>query len=172
MPGLKTGSLRSHGVVVCFLTGALFSAVACVNNLAMLAASGIFNSLYPATLNIMKGFPFLLGAILLLIPSALIGYGGALPPACPGTLSPQNPTPPPHPGRQPCSSSFWVDHPSQTEPCPTVRAEGQIGEGPGRTEMSHPTPFPSSILVFSLQPDCGGRTVLQRSWKASSAACG
>ncbi|XP_004594069.2 proton-coupled folate transporter [Ochotona princeps] len=53
--------------------GALFSSVACVNNLAMLAASGIFNSLYPATLNIMKGFPFLLGAILLFIPSSLIG---------------------------------------------------------------------------------------------------
>ncbi|XP_077826705.1 proton-coupled folate transporter isoform X2 [Macaca mulatta] len=54
-------------------TGALFSAVACVNNLAMLTASGIFNSLYPATLNFMKGFPFLLGAGLLLIPAVLIG---------------------------------------------------------------------------------------------------
>ncbi|XP_017515556.1 proton-coupled folate transporter isoform X2 [Manis javanica] len=53
--------------------GALFSAVACVNNLAMLTASGIFNSLYPATLNFMKGFPFLLGAGLLLIPALLIG---------------------------------------------------------------------------------------------------
>lgn len=53
--------------------GALFSAVACVNNLAMLTASGIFNSLYPATLNFMKGFPFLLGAGLLLIPATLIG---------------------------------------------------------------------------------------------------
>ncbi|XP_057570885.1 proton-coupled folate transporter [Hippopotamus amphibius kiboko] len=53
--------------------GALFSAVACVNALAMLTASGIFNSLYPATLNFMKGFPFLLGAGLLFIPAALIG---------------------------------------------------------------------------------------------------
>ncbi|EAW51088.1 heme carrier protein 1, isoform CRA_c [Homo sapiens] len=53
--------------------GALFSAVACVNSLAMLTASGIFNSLYPATLNFMKGFPFLLGAGLLLIPAVLIG---------------------------------------------------------------------------------------------------
>ncbi|XP_003416994.1 proton-coupled folate transporter [Loxodonta africana] len=53
--------------------GALFSAVACVNSLAMLMASGIFNSLYPATLNFMKGFPFLLGAGLLFIPAILIG---------------------------------------------------------------------------------------------------
>lgn len=53
--------------------GALFSAVACVNALAMLTASGIFNSLYPATLNFMKGFPFLLGAALLFIPAILIG---------------------------------------------------------------------------------------------------
>ncbi|MBV94741.1 Proton-coupled folate transporter, partial [Eschrichtius robustus] len=52
---------------------ALFSAVACVNGLAMLTASGIFNSLYPATLNFMKGFPFLLGAGLLFIPAVLIG---------------------------------------------------------------------------------------------------
>ncbi|KFO25580.1 proton-coupled folate transporter [Fukomys damarensis] len=53
--------------------GALFSAVACVNSLAMLTASGIFNSLYPVTLNFMKGFPFLLGAGLLFIPAILIG---------------------------------------------------------------------------------------------------
>ncbi|XP_077021410.1 proton-coupled folate transporter [Tamandua tetradactyla] len=53
--------------------GALFSAVACVNGLAMLTATGIFNSLYPATLNFMKGFPFLLGAGLLFIPAILIG---------------------------------------------------------------------------------------------------
>ncbi|KAM6163655.1 proton-coupled folate transporter [Rhynchocyon petersi] len=53
--------------------GALFSAVSCVNNLAMLMASGIFNSLYPATLSFMKGFPFLLGAGLLFIPAILIG---------------------------------------------------------------------------------------------------
>ncbi|XP_008819801.1 proton-coupled folate transporter [Nannospalax galili] len=53
--------------------GALFSAVACVNSLGMLMASGIFNSLYPATLNFMKGFPFLLGAGLLFIPAILIG---------------------------------------------------------------------------------------------------
>ncbi|KAJ1071876.1 hypothetical protein K5549_002168 [Capra hircus] len=53
--------------------GALFSALACVNGLAMLMASGIFNSLYPATLNLMKGFPFLLGAGLLFIPAILMG---------------------------------------------------------------------------------------------------
>lgn len=39
----------------------------------MLTASGVFNSLYPATLNFMKGFPFLLGAGLLFIPAILIG---------------------------------------------------------------------------------------------------
>ncbi|XP_004707388.1 proton-coupled folate transporter [Echinops telfairi] len=53
--------------------GALFSAVACINSLAMLTASSIFNSLYPVTLNFMKGFPFLLGAGLLFIPAILIG---------------------------------------------------------------------------------------------------
>ncbi|XP_004605085.1 proton-coupled folate transporter isoform X1 [Sorex araneus] len=60
--------------------GALFSAVACVNGLAMLMASGIFNSLYPATLNFMKGFPFLLGAGLLIIPAVLIGVLEKAPP--------------------------------------------------------------------------------------------
>ena len=59
--------------VIYFFTGALFSALACVNGLAMLMASGIFNSLYPATLNFMKGFPFLLGAGLLFIPAILMG---------------------------------------------------------------------------------------------------
>ncbi|XP_036625330.1 proton-coupled folate transporter [Trichosurus vulpecula] len=53
--------------------GALFSAIACVSGVSMLAATGIFNSLYPATLNFMKGFPFLLGAFVLLIPAILIG---------------------------------------------------------------------------------------------------
>ncbi|XP_068945928.1 proton-coupled folate transporter isoform X1 [Petaurus breviceps papuanus] len=53
--------------------GALFSSIACVSGLSMLSATGIFNSLYPATLNFMKGFPFLLGAFILLIPAILIG---------------------------------------------------------------------------------------------------
>ncbi|XP_074119792.1 proton-coupled folate transporter isoform X1 [Sminthopsis crassicaudata] len=53
--------------------GALFSCIACVSGIAMLSATGIFNSLYPATLNFMKGFPFLLGAFVLLIPAILIG---------------------------------------------------------------------------------------------------
>lgn len=46
--------------------------MACVNGVAMLMASGIFNSLYPITLNFMKGFPFLLGAGFLFIPAILI----------------------------------------------------------------------------------------------------
>uniref|UniRef100_A0A8B9K4K5 Proton-coupled folate transporter n=1 Tax=Astyanax mexicanus TaxID=7994 RepID=A0A8B9K4K5_ASTMX len=50
--------------------GALFASVACVEGLCSLVASGLFNSLYPATLHVMKGFPFLFGAILLLIPEA------------------------------------------------------------------------------------------------------
>ncbi|XP_062873113.1 proton-coupled folate transporter [Trichomycterus rosablanca] len=53
--------------------GALFASVACVEGLCSLVASGIFNSLYPATLHILKGFPFLFGAIILLIPAGIIG---------------------------------------------------------------------------------------------------
>ncbi|XP_064022470.1 proton-coupled folate transporter isoform X1 [Pogoniulus pusillus] len=53
--------------------GALFASVACVQGLCSLVATGVFNSLYPATLNFMRGFPFLFGAIILLIPAAIIG---------------------------------------------------------------------------------------------------
>ncbi|NXU50532.1 PCFT protein, partial [Turnix velox] len=54
--------------------GALFASVACVEGLCSLVATGVFNSLYPATLNFMRGFPFLFGAIILLIPAAIIGW--------------------------------------------------------------------------------------------------
>lgn len=53
--------------------GALFASVACVQGLCSLAATGVFNSLYPATLHFMRGFPFLFGAIILLIPAAILG---------------------------------------------------------------------------------------------------
>lgn len=53
--------------------GALFASVACVEGLCSLVATGVFNSLYPATLHFMRGFPFLFGAILLLIPAAILG---------------------------------------------------------------------------------------------------
>uniref|UniRef100_A0A8C7E7U7 Proton-coupled folate transporter n=1 Tax=Nothoprocta perdicaria TaxID=30464 RepID=A0A8C7E7U7_NOTPE len=53
--------------------GALFASVACVEGLCSLVASGVFNSLYPATLHFMRGFPFLFGALILLIPAAIIG---------------------------------------------------------------------------------------------------
>ncbi|KAK7156535.1 hypothetical protein R3I94_006558 [Phoxinus phoxinus] len=53
--------------------GALFASVACVEGLCSLVSSGVFNSLYPATLHFMKGFPFLFGAVILLIPAAIIG---------------------------------------------------------------------------------------------------
>ncbi|XP_023700914.1 proton-coupled folate transporter [Paramormyrops kingsleyae] len=53
--------------------GALFASVACVEGLCALVASGVFSSLYPVTLHIMKGLPFLLAAGLLLIPMAVIG---------------------------------------------------------------------------------------------------
>ncbi|KAL7832055.1 hypothetical protein AOLI_G00296030 [Acnodon oligacanthus] len=53
--------------------GALFACVACVEGLCSLVASGVFNSLYPATLHVMKGFPFLFGAFVLLIPAGIIG---------------------------------------------------------------------------------------------------
>ncbi|KAJ8342235.1 hypothetical protein SKAU_G00321630 [Synaphobranchus kaupii] len=53
--------------------GALFASVACIESLCSLVATGVFNSLYPATLHIFKGFPFLFGAIFLLIPASIIG---------------------------------------------------------------------------------------------------
>ncbi|XP_076138272.1 proton-coupled folate transporter [Alosa pseudoharengus] len=56
--------------------GALFASVACVEGLCSLVSNGVFNSLYPATLHIMKGFPFLFGAILLLLPAGIIGTLG------------------------------------------------------------------------------------------------
>ncbi|KFP97435.1 Proton-coupled folate transporter, partial [Haliaeetus albicilla] len=54
--------------------GALFASVACVEGLCSLVATGVFNSLYPASLHFMRGFPFLFGAIILLIPAAIIGW--------------------------------------------------------------------------------------------------
>ncbi|NXG17299.1 PCFT protein, partial [Grallaria varia] len=54
--------------------GALFASIACVEGLCSLVATGVFNSLYPATLHFMRGFPFLFGAIILLIPAAIIGW--------------------------------------------------------------------------------------------------
>ncbi|NWS78544.1 PCFT protein, partial [Crotophaga sulcirostris] len=54
--------------------GALFASVACVEGLCSLVATGVFNSLYPASLHFMRGFPFLFGAIVLLIPAAIIGW--------------------------------------------------------------------------------------------------
>ncbi|NXI38326.1 PCFT protein, partial [Galbula dea] len=54
--------------------GALFASVACVEGLCSLVATGVFNSLYPATLHFMRGFPFLFGAVILLIPAAIIGW--------------------------------------------------------------------------------------------------
>ncbi|KAJ4935449.1 hypothetical protein JOQ06_016982 [Pogonophryne albipinna] len=53
--------------------GALFASVACVESLCFLVGSGLFNSLYPATLHFMKGFPFLFAAIILFIPAGIIG---------------------------------------------------------------------------------------------------
>jgi len=81
--GAMSGS-RSIGVVTwlshhVYLThlvsfaGALFASVACVEGLCSLVATGVFNSLYPSTLHFMRGFPFLFGAILLLIPAAIMG---------------------------------------------------------------------------------------------------
>ncbi|XP_056415088.1 proton-coupled folate transporter [Hyla sarda] len=53
--------------------GALFSVVACVEGVSFILATSIFNSLYPATLYFMKGFAFLFGGVLLLIPAGIIG---------------------------------------------------------------------------------------------------
>ncbi|XP_038139893.1 proton-coupled folate transporter isoform X1 [Cyprinodon tularosa] len=53
--------------------GALFASVACVESLCYLVGSSIFNSLYPASLHFMKGFPFLFAAFILFIPAGIIG---------------------------------------------------------------------------------------------------
>ncbi|KAJ0022129.1 hypothetical protein NQD34_009619 [Periophthalmus magnuspinnatus] len=52
--------------------GALFASIACVETMCSMVGSSVFNSLFPATLHFMKGFPFLFGAIMLLIPSGII----------------------------------------------------------------------------------------------------
>ncbi|XP_048375218.1 proton-coupled folate transporter [Sphaerodactylus townsendi] len=54
--------------------GALFAAVACTEGLCSLVATGVFNSLFPASLHFMKGFPFLFGVIVLLVPAAILGW--------------------------------------------------------------------------------------------------
>ncbi|XP_067866887.1 proton-coupled folate transporter [Heterodontus francisci] len=56
--------------------GALFASVACVESVCSLASTLIFSSLYPATLYFMKGFSFLFGAAMLLIPTSIIGILG------------------------------------------------------------------------------------------------
>uniref|UniRef100_A0A3Q3X107 Proton-coupled folate transporter n=1 Tax=Mola mola TaxID=94237 RepID=A0A3Q3X107_MOLML len=53
--------------------GALFAAIACVESLCFLVAGSLFNTLYPATLHFMKGFTFLFAAVVLLIPSGILG---------------------------------------------------------------------------------------------------
>ncbi|XP_065137081.1 proton-coupled folate transporter [Paramisgurnus dabryanus] len=53
--------------------GALFASVACVEGLCSLVSSAVFNSLYPATLHFMRGFPFIFGALVLVIPAGVIG---------------------------------------------------------------------------------------------------
>lgn len=53
--------------------GALFASVACVESACSLASTVVFSSLYPATLYFMKGFSFLFGVTLLLIPTGIIG---------------------------------------------------------------------------------------------------
>ncbi|NXX87105.1 PCFT protein, partial [Urocolius indicus] len=53
--------------------GALFASLACVQGLCSFVATGVFSSLYPASLHFMRGFPFLFGAVILLIPAAIIG---------------------------------------------------------------------------------------------------
>ncbi|XP_018604245.2 proton-coupled folate transporter isoform X2 [Scleropages formosus] len=53
--------------------GALFASVACVEGLCSFVSSGVFSSLYPATLPIMKGLPFLVAAAVLFVPAAIIG---------------------------------------------------------------------------------------------------
>ncbi|XP_078080720.1 proton-coupled folate transporter isoform X2 [Mustelus asterias] len=56
--------------------GALFASVACVESACSLVSTLIFSSLYPATLGFLKGFTFLFGATMLLIPAGIIGILG------------------------------------------------------------------------------------------------
>lgn len=65
----KTFFFFSHVIPI----GALFAAVACVESLCFLVGTSLYNALYPATLHFMKGFPFLFGALLQLIPAGIIG---------------------------------------------------------------------------------------------------
>ncbi|XP_017288849.1 proton-coupled folate transporter [Kryptolebias marmoratus] len=53
--------------------GALFASVACIESFSYLVGSSVFNSLYPATLHFMKGFPFLFAAAVLFIPAGIMG---------------------------------------------------------------------------------------------------
>uniref|UniRef100_A0A3Q3X103 Proton-coupled folate transporter n=1 Tax=Mola mola TaxID=94237 RepID=A0A3Q3X103_MOLML len=55
------------------LQGAMFATIACVESSCSLVASGLFNTLFTSTLHFMKGFTFLFAAIVLLIPSGIIG---------------------------------------------------------------------------------------------------
>ncbi|XP_069471444.1 proton-coupled folate transporter [Ambystoma mexicanum] len=52
--------------------GSLFASVACMEGLSSLVATAVFNGLYPATLSFMRGFPFLFGGAVLLLPAAII----------------------------------------------------------------------------------------------------
>ncbi|KAM3616749.1 uncharacterized protein V6R79_022587 [Siganus canaliculatus] len=53
--------------------GALFASVACVQSLSLLVGISLFSALFPVTLHFMKGFPFLVAAMILFIPAGIIG---------------------------------------------------------------------------------------------------
>ncbi len=77
-PCITKNNVEWHGTFYLFaffyfILGALFASVACVEGLCSLVSSGVFNSLYPATLRFMKGFPFIFGAVILFIPAGIIG---------------------------------------------------------------------------------------------------
>lgn len=54
--------------------GTLFAFVALLENSCTLLASGVFNSLYPATRHVLKGFPFFMAAVLLFCPLIIISF--------------------------------------------------------------------------------------------------
>lgn len=58
--------------------GALFASIACVESLCSMVGYSVFSSIYPATLHFMRGFPFLFGAVILLVPFAIIWILGCL----------------------------------------------------------------------------------------------
>ena len=56
-----------------FITGALFAAVGCIESVALFIGASSFNVIYRDNMSTMSGFPFIIAALLLLVPAFLVG---------------------------------------------------------------------------------------------------